>query len=188
MTCSWRRRPKRPTRSGASTVCDPAREQRLALGVDEHVRPPQRVLDELEPLRGHVRREAADVAQVGQDLLVRDARRRGAAARPRRWRRRATSRGPASATARSAASRSPTGRHPRRPARRARTARRAGRRARRAATRTCVPRSASPSLIRHSGVLMRRIDASSRPQPLDQVGLLPGVLEVVARDTSRGRR
>ena len=49
------------------------------------------------------------------------------------------------------------------------------------APRTGRPRSARPSLMRHSGVLMSRIDASSRPCAIDQVGLLPGVLEVVAR-------
>ena len=40
-----------PTRSRGRGV-EPASEHRLALGVDEDVRPPQRVLDELEPLGG----------------------------------------------------------------------------------------------------------------------------------------
>ena len=49
---SRRRRPKRAARSLGRQRLDPAPQQRLALGVHEHVGPPQRVLDELEPLRG----------------------------------------------------------------------------------------------------------------------------------------
>ncbi len=48
----------------------PAVQERLALGIDEHIRPPQRVFDEPEPLRCKRRRSPADVDQVGQDLVV----------------------------------------------------------------------------------------------------------------------
>ena len=51
VTCSWRRRPKRATRSGAGPP-PPTADQRFTLVVDEDIRPPQRMVDELEPLGG----------------------------------------------------------------------------------------------------------------------------------------
>jgi len=49
----------------------PPAKERLALGIDEDVGPPQRVLDELEPLGGEVRRVAADLLEIREDLVVR---------------------------------------------------------------------------------------------------------------------
>src|SRR4029079_3454284 len=49
---------------------EPATEERLPLGIDEHVRAPQGGLDELEPLGGDVRGVPTDVSQVDQDFLV----------------------------------------------------------------------------------------------------------------------
>ena len=54
VSCSWRRRPKRATRSASVADIQPAPEKRLALVVDEDVRPPERMLDELEAFRGQV--------------------------------------------------------------------------------------------------------------------------------------
>ena len=51
----------------------PALEQSLALGVDEDIRPPQRVLDELELFLRASCGHAADVAEVRGDLVVRPA-------------------------------------------------------------------------------------------------------------------
>ena len=73
VTCSWRRRPNRATRSGAGTASIHSSQQRLAFGIDEDVGPPQRVLDELEPLGGELGRVPAQLLQVAQDLVVRPA-------------------------------------------------------------------------------------------------------------------
>ena len=51
-------------------LVEPPTQQRLALGVDEDVRPPERVLDELEPLGGDPRREAPDALEPGEDRVV----------------------------------------------------------------------------------------------------------------------
>ena len=180
VSCSRRRRPNRAGRSACGNRLEPAPEERLALVVDEDVRPPQRMLDELEPLRGDGRGEPPDPLEAGEDLVVRravgvahqrgvdpDSRSGvGAGGAARRCVRRR--RGPPRDRRRSAG----------RPARRAR---RAGRPRSAGGDANSWPRSARPSLIRHSGVLIRRMLASSRPQPLDELGLLPGVLEVVAR-------
>ena len=122
----------------------------------------------------------SDVAEVGQDLVVRSpvgvAQDRGVAA-DRGQRVPVDGQGERSA-------RRPRARRPdrrRSPGRPARRARRAGPACSSAGTANRRPRSASPSLIRHSGVLMSRIDALQAAAPIDQVGLLPGVLEVVAR-------
>ena len=70
VSCSRRRRPKRAGRSDSGTASSQRLEQRLAFGVDEDVGPPQRVLDELEPLGGHRGRVAPDVPQIGEGLVV----------------------------------------------------------------------------------------------------------------------
>ena len=71
MTCSWRRRPNRATRSGAGDRLRPSSKQCLAFGIDEHVGPPQRVLDELQPLGGELGRVPAQLLQVAHDFVVR---------------------------------------------------------------------------------------------------------------------
>ena len=60
--------PSRPL--GLRGGVHPPLEEGLALGVDKDVGPPQRVLDELEPLGSICRRVAADVAEILQDLVV----------------------------------------------------------------------------------------------------------------------
>ena len=47
------------------------RQQRLAFVIDEDVRPPERMLDELEPLHGDVRGIPANVDEVAQDVIAR---------------------------------------------------------------------------------------------------------------------
>ena len=109
VSCSWSSRPKRAGRSAAGTTLEPALEERLALRVDEDVRPPQRMLDELERLRGAVRGHEPDVAQVGEHVVVGHALGVAQERRVGRRRRRACARASAMATVRSAASRAAAG-------------------------------------------------------------------------------
>ena len=55
---------------GVRDGVQPSTKQRLAFGIDKDVRPPQRVLDELEPLGGALRGHRPDLLKVGEDLLV----------------------------------------------------------------------------------------------------------------------
>ncbi len=181
VSCSCSSRPKRAGRSASGTSVQPATEERLALGVDEDVRPPERVLDELEPLGRDRRRVAPDRHEVVEDLVVRPAvgvaQERGVAPDGERG----PAAGASRATERSAASRAAAGSSADRPARPSRRARRAGPR-----------RSSSGAANRAPSVrealadqALGRVDEQDRGlQPalrVDQVRLLPGVLEVVAR-------
>ena len=152
-------------------VRQPADEQVVALDVGGDVGPPQRVGEEAQLLRRRARRSPATSAAGRRPPRRRRPRGRaagsrrpggpGSAAPPRRTTR----------SARCPSNRRPEVaedlRRPRPPARRRPT--------------PATPRSASPSAIRHSGVLTRKTVCSIRAGPLDQPALLAAVLGVVAR-------
>ena len=163
VSCSWSRRPNRAARSAVRDRVQPAAQERLALGVDEDVRPPQRMLDELEPLLRRRRGGSGRRPRGSRGPPRATARRRGAAARRCRGSRLRTRRGSSRATDRSAASRAAAGsRRDREPGPLEQLDEQVDE-ARLGGAANPAPTSASPSLIRHSGVLISRIDASSRP-------------------------
>ncbi len=142
---------------------EPALEQRLALGVDEDVRPPERMLDELEALLG-ARPARRGRRRAGRPTTSSCERpRRGGGARRCRRSRPGSRGGPRSRRRARRSRGSAAGSVGARRGRPARRARRGGPRARPAGATNRTPRSARPSLIRHSGVLMSRIDDSRRP-------------------------
>ena len=120
------------------------------------------MLDELEALGGLRRRVAADVAEVGQDRRRATRRPRGGGWPRCRRSRSGPRRGSAIATVSSAARRAAAGSAATAsPARSNSSTNRSARSS--GATAKRAPRLARPSLIRHSGVLISRIDDSSRP-------------------------
>ena len=106
VSCSWSSRPNRAGSIVGRDGVEPAPQERLALGVDEDVRPPERMLDELEALLGAppaAMRPTVDAGSRGPPRA--SGRRRGAAARRCRGSPTGAPARGVSATIRSAASR-----------------------------------------------------------------------------------